>query len=157
MLKEPPAEDDAYVLALERSAVAYAERVTGRHLGEPGERTEYIEGRGGQVLYLTARPEPDDLAVTEAHYPGAEPVDITPDVMLRDAKLIRLGGAQFWRGHEYAATYTHAGAVPDDIRHAVRQLVALWYETRLPLSEVAASPVPAAVGAILAHYRTPKV
>ena len=44
----------------------------------------------------------------------------------------------------YKAGYSTAGAVPEDIKHAIRFLAANWYEMREPvISGTAATPVPA--------------
>ena len=123
LLKEPPAEDDAYIKALERAAVAHAERVTGKYLGATATHTDYLVGKGGQVLYLSGPiASGDGLAVTEAPYPGATGEDITEDVVVRGLKLFRTDGTQFAPGYEYAVTYSRGYAADADLRGVVREI-----------------------------------
>jgi len=158
-LKNPASEDDAYITALEQGAVALMERRTGKYFGGEEERTEYLVGKGGQTLYLSG-PSGAVATVTEAAYPGTTGEDITDGVVARGTKLIRTDGYQWAKGYEYAVTYTRGwaeGAEPHDIRQAVRQLVTLWYEHRLPVSEAGATPLPAGVESVIASHRAPKV
>jgi uncharacterized phiE125 gp8 family phage protein len=160
LLRAPEPEDDTYLVGLEAAAVAHMERQTGRYYGAARDRTEYVTGTGNTVLHVDG-PIADPVAVTvqERPYPGAVAIEIDDydegGFTVRDEKLIRVPGYRWIYGYEYEVTYRQGYAVgsePGDVAQAVRQLVALWYEVRLPVGGDTAE-VPHGVAAIIRANR----
>lgn len=159
------AEDD-YITALEAAAVGYIERFTGRTFSAEVEVTEYLWGRGTDTLVLRETPG-GTLTVVERATPGATGTTIAAGdedgYLVRGRKLVRKNGHAWYRGYEYAATYTQgyaAGSEPDDIQNLVKQIVAHWYERRIPMptvGEVFTFPVPHHVDAVLWTWRRQRV
>jgi hypothetical protein len=127
-------EHDALLALLEESAVAYVENQTDRYFGLPDNVTEYLEGRGGSLLSLRARPVSGPATVIERAYLGATDVTITGSASdgyavrpgTRAARLLRKAALVWTDGYEYEATYMHgyaAGQEPKDIRQLVASIV----------------------------------
>ncbi len=104
---------------------------------------------------------PEDTSVTLA------PSLFTIDAFSRRPRLARYGG-QSWplpgrnvNGIEIAFTAGYgiaADDVPTPVRLAIKMLVAHWYEAREPvLFGETASPIPLAVSALIAPYRSMKL
>lgn len=137
--------DDAYLADLEATAVAVVERWTGKTYPASAERTQYVRGLGIDSIWLAHEPtlsDPivaEDMTVTERSAPGGEGTVLTvaEDFVVRGTALVRVGG--YWTaGYEYEVTYTSGygpGAEPEDVRGAVRDMVALWYTNRTPSEE----------------------
>lgn len=163
--------DNAYLTGLEAGAVAYVQRGSGKYLGAATERTHYVRGNGTDTLYLPG-PVGRDIStglplvvsVVERAYPGAEGTILVADEadgwLVRDNRLVRKGGYGWTTGMEYEVAYTQDGEleVPADLRQAVLQLVTLWYEKRLPLTDVGQSgtEIPHGVAAVVGSHRAPR-
>jgi hypothetical protein len=156
--------DDAYLTQLEKAAVDFVEKRTGRYWGEVSTDniTEIVYGTGTPHLWMADPPTTIPTSITEQAYPGATQTTITntdtDGYVLRGTRLVRKGGGVWTQGYEYDVTYTRGytpGSEPDAIRHAVRMLVAHWYEHRTPLTEANMStPVPLAIESLMfAHSR----
>lgn len=141
--------DDAYLADLEAFAVSHAGRVSGRYLGALEERTVYLAGHGRPTLYLEG-PVAVDVStglalvsmVTERAHPGEVGTELVAAEedgwLVRGNALVRKNGHRWIYGWEYEVTYSRDGEadVPGGIQQAVLQLVALWYEHRVPLAQV---------------------
>lgn len=127
--------DDGYIAELEEAAVAHVSRYTGRYFGQQSETTEHVLGSGTDVLWLSAEPvvgAQTPVTVAERSVPGITPTQVD-DFEVRGRKLLRTGGGVWARGWGYAVTYTRGyaeGAEPENVRHAVKMLVAHWYTNR---------------------------
>ena len=128
---------DADLLRLEPAAVAACERVTGRYFGPPATLKETVEGTGQRELWL--RNEPHEVAsVTIVGNPGGALAQLVPATFyaVRGRRLVGAGGWGYesWP-HEYEVVYSagyEPGTEPADVRQAVHDLVALWFEQRIP-------------------------
>lgn len=166
-LKDPPASENAYVKQLEAAAVALIERETGKYYGPVRTRTEIAIGTGFGTLQLVGPVALDVYgvaqiaSVNESQYAGGTASEIVADgsggFIVRESVLYRRSGG-FWRsGYEYVVVYEQGyaeGEEPADIRQAVMQLVALWYEARLPVVEAGTlADVPFSLAQIIADNR----
>lgn len=152
--------EDGVLQQYEEAAVAYVERATGRYFGPPAERVEILDPSGADVLWLAEAPIADPAEGREtvvAERRGAEWTDLDAEETpyeLDGRQLYREGG---WaRGRRsvrvtYWAGYS-AGNEPADIRQAVLELAALYYEERLPVGEMTAE-VPHGVREIINRHR----
>lgn len=156
--------EDAYLTALELSAVAYVEKQTGRFFGVAAATTEYIVGSGGVNLWLKEEPAASPTPVVkERVVPGGTATTITAadasGYLIRGMKLVRKAGLGWARGYEYEVAYTRgyaSGAEPADIRHLVTIVVAHWYERRIPVPKVGETftfPVPQHAESIIQAWR----
>jgi hypothetical protein len=150
--------DADLIVAYEAAAVQHVQRLTGRYFGPPAERTEYVAGEGQRELILVndIAPEGTVAVVMDGTAVPAE------DFEIRGRRLRHVSG---WGHPGYAAadlvvTYTAGYAVtqpaddyddpiadvaaPDDVRQAVRLLVAHWYEFRIPVALGTVAPEVAA-------------
>lgn len=120
-------EDDYLLEQVERAAVAYVERETGRYFGPREEGTEHLAGTGTSALWLADEPAGPVEVVNSYDWPV---VDFT----VHGRRLHRVAG---WATTScYAVTYERGyeeGEEPADVRLAVMQLVALMYEYRSPV------------------------
>jgi hypothetical protein len=138
--------DTDLLVELEAAAVAWLQGQTNRYFGATAAQTVILEGNGTQDLYL---PEPITAvsSVLSQSFPGGTQTAITAGgddgFEIRDMHLARKGGYRWSRRTEYVVTYTRgytqsdAGppaniAAPDDIRHAVKQIVSFWYMAGKP-------------------------
>lgn len=153
--------DDAELVRLEAAAVAYCERRTGRHFGEPEQLTEVIEGCGGRDLWLTNEPR-TVASVAIIGTPGGASRQAIPAEFytVRGRRLVGAGGwgSASWP-HDIEVQYEAGfpdGEAPADLQQAVTQLVALWFELGLPVALGTVAPqVPHNVADILATW-TPR-
>ncbi len=95
-----------------RRAVAFVERQTHRHFGEPAETQVIIAGNGTRHLRLPDPPsDPDYVSVTEQRYPGdattllGTPGDFVVRPVDTTAYLARAGGNVWEWGREYVVTF----------------------------------------------------
>lgn len=163
-LREPPARDLEYLRGLRLAALAHIEKVTGYWYGAARDKVVVVTGPGTAYLPLpgpVATGYDEAIVVQERAYPGAEPVTLAggqPSGWSWDGRnLVRNGGVRWWSAYQYTITYRQ-GLVegeepPDDVRLVANQLVALWYEQRLPVSEAAMQPVPMAARDLLRKRR----
>lgn len=166
-LKPADERELEYVAALERAAVAYAQRRSGKYLGDDVERTVYLRGRGTDRLYLEGPvaavdvyDQPLPVTITERQYVGDEGTVLVEEdadgYVVRDNVVVRKGGLPFYDGYEYEVTYTRGGPAPEDIAQAVTQLVTLWFSKRIPLSRAGVEDeVPHGIRDILDSHRRP--
>jgi hypothetical protein len=148
-------EDDqvaeaGYLEALERKAVAFCELKTGRHFGESEQLTEVMEGAGNGELWLANEPA-EILSVTMLAAPGGADEVVDPATyVIRGRRVLSAGawGAEYWP-RDVEVVYAPALDSPtetrdrDLVRGVILQLVALWYEVRLPVAlGTIAPPVP---------------
>lgn len=155
--------DDGYLVDLEVQAVSFVERETGRYFGAVASVTEYLIGGGTDTLFLSEAPAAPPTTVTERTYPGGDATTITAAdadgyVLRGTMKLVRKGGGIWARGYEYEVTYDRgyaAEAEPGEIRMLVTDLVAYWYEERVPVASLGsgAEPLPLHASKILASWR----
>jgi hypothetical protein len=153
---EDDLKTDRVLEDLERQAVAYVQRITGRYFGPLAEVTEVIPGfrcwtwrharcRVGERLYLTDLPAqtvdeaeaPLPLAVVEYGEAGAELLEPLAGVVVRqqglEAWLVRTDGGSWNIQNEYHVTYTRGypeDGEPDDIRRFVIAWVARQWSMR---------------------------
>lgn len=160
-----------YIQQLERAAVAFVERQTGRYFGPERARTEIVVGTGRRELYLQGPILLDVYgvaqvtSVNEAAYAGGDQTQIVIDeddgFVVREAVLHRKGGGYWSLGYEYEVVYQQGygeGEEPGDIRQAVMQLVTHWFENRLPvITGTIATDVPLSVTDIIAANRRPLI
>ncbi len=95
------------------------------------------------------------------------PADYTVDTISRYPRIVFNSGAktpnpeQTINGIEIAITIgygTEADDVPAPIRHALKMLVAYWYEAREPaIIEEPLDNIPAAIGSLIAPYRSARL
>lgn len=159
-LEQPDRSEDPYIRDLEAAAVAYAERQTGLYLGAARDATEYVIGGGTSDLWL-AGPVAEITSVTEHAYSGDDGTVLTAEdddgYLVRGDRLVRKNGNTWYRGYEYEVAYSQGADVPADIQQAVRQLVALWFEARLPVSDAGLQDIPHTVSDIFAAHRAPRI
>lgn len=137
--------DTALLIDLEAAAVEWFEQQTQRYFGAVASTTERPQGNGKRDLYL-AEPVTAVTSVTRQAYPGADTETITEGdddgFEVRDMHLTRKGGFLWSSGYEYIVVYTRGYtetaaaeedvtpadiAAPDDVRMAIKQIVAFWY------------------------------
>lgn len=139
--------DTALLIALEAAAVRWLEnRCGGRYFRESSEVTEYHKGHNQEDLFLEELVDTGEtVTVVEQAYEGdadAETITAGDDdgYVVRDDKLTRKGGYVWTEGYEFKVTYTRGyeelgDTTPDDIdappeiRLAVLQIVAFWYNS----------------------------
>jgi hypothetical protein len=129
--------------SLERAAVAHCQEVTGQYLGpsttgddydEPVEITEVLHWHGG---VLPLRNEPIGVILLE-QWDGGAWSEIASDGFWVDGPHIYFGTppiasrfrATYNAGFQVDATDRTVWAAPEDIKQAVRMLVAHWYLNR---------------------------
>ena len=128
---------------LEANAVQLVEDETGRFFGASETRTEYIIGDGTRDLHLAenataitsvkSRRQIGDSfdTIVEANSDGFE--IRAPRSDSGRARLLRKGSLGWYDGYEHQVIYEFgytSGAEPDRIRQAVKDLVALTYNSR---------------------------
>ena len=136
---------------LERAAVAFVERETGRYFGPAQVVTEFFSGVAGRAILL--RDEPTGT-VTVEESTGTGWVAVT-DYTRRGRFLYHTVA---WSPYvDIRVTYQRGyaeGQEPGDIRGAVMQMVAHLYENRLPVAMgTIAGDVPLGVGDVIKRYR----
>lgn len=135
--------DTALLIDIEAEAVAWFSKQTGRYFGAEEEVTEIVIGTGESNLYLTEEPvDGETVAVVEQAYLGDTQTTITESAddgwAVRDQHLARKGGYVWQLGYEYLVTYTRGYNqvavgppanidAPDDVRRAIKAIVAWWY------------------------------
>jgi uncharacterized phiE125 gp8 family phage protein len=167
-LKLDSSDDEAYVLALAEAAREYLENVTGRAMTLATYR-------------LTASQWSDLIThgtdlITLPRFPVVE-IDsvkyIAPDASTQttvddgDYELIATNDLIYFEDRPdenterpdaveilFQAGYATAAEVPATLRHALKMLVAHWYENRMPLAAVALQQIPFSLQALITHNRT---
>jgi hypothetical protein len=170
-IEESVTAHDPYLVDLEAAAVAHIEKRTGRYYGTAGSVTEIIRGTGGPRLWLSEpaieRDSTTDalpISVIERYGPGSEETTIL--AADADGYVLRNNGLALYRKDggiwssllEYEVTYTRGNAtLPADLEHAVKVLVAWWFEMRIPAALGTVAPdVDNHLSQILAsHVRRP--
>lgn len=143
---------------LRDAAVAYINEPGGRYFGPTATITETIVWRGG--VFQLANTPLGALTITRANGAAWDAVDTTGWII--DGRLVygygitapTTGAAHFRVSYEagYAPGFDGAYAAPDDIKQAVRMLVAHWYRHPEAVGETT-EEVDWAVSAILRKYR----
>ena len=132
---------------LERAAVAFMERETGRYFGPPQTVTETFSGIAGRRLLLRDKPT-GAVTVTEN---GVATTAFTADgrVLLHTVTWSPYVDIRVTYQRGYAE-----GKEPGDIRGAVMQMVAHLYENRLPVAMgTIAGDVPLTVRDVIRNHR----
>lgn len=122
------AEDD-YLAELEAAAVQFVETQTGRYFGAVREVTEYRTAAGNS-LFLSDEPTGTVTVMRRSSATATAEAVAADQFAVRGRRLVNPAG---WGWYEYEITYDAGyapGAQPEDIRDAVRDLVALAYRTR---------------------------
>lgn len=141
-LAEPPAADNELLEDLEARAVRHIEQRTGHYFGAAAEDTDVVVlGSGGPELYLPQRMSAVSAVASRAYLGGTETTiatDASDGWVLQletgqtwGRRLLRRGGGWWDRSLEYVITGTigyAAGFEPEDVRGAVLDLIALWYD-----------------------------
>lgn len=144
--------DTVLLCEIEAEAVQWLESETHRYLEAAASDTKILPGNGKPDLYLL-EPITSVTSVLRQLYPGATQETITEGdadgFEVRDMHLTRKGGFVWNRGYEYLVTYVRGYtetspaqaditpadiAAPDDIRRAVKGIVAFWYNAGEPSS-----------------------
>ena len=136
---------------LERAAVAFVERETGRYFGPVQMVTEFFSGVAGQAILL--RDEPTG-AVTVEESTGTGWVTVTD--YTRTGRFLYHTVA--WSPYvDIRVTYQRGyaeGKEPGDIRGAVLQMTVHLYENRLPVAMgTIAGDVPLSVNDVIRKHR----
>lgn len=146
------AEDDL-ILELEKAAVEFAQERRGEYYGEPEETAQYFSPYfGQQYIYLSQTPAADPAPVIESFDGSSWSPVASTDYQIAGATLFNRTG---WSPGErnIRVTYTRgytAGQEPPKVRHAVRMLVAHWYEYRVPIvTGMSVEDVPLSVDELL--------
>lgn len=143
--------DTALLIDLEGAAVEWFQnRTGGRFFGLAAAVTEYHRGTGTEELFLEEVPTIAAAAiiVVEQAYEGDSGATTLTDTdddgyTLRGEHLVRKGGYLWKVGYEYKVTYSRGYTeigdttpdtidAPDDVRQAIKQLVAFWYNAGDP-------------------------
>jgi len=134
-LKAPKADDDILEW-LERGAVAFIERHTGRYFGEPEEATVMLNGSGRSVLWLPDAPSKiEEVKITGATILVGDTVQaLGPDDYTLSGRQL-ISRREAWPRGERNITvrYTRGyaeGEAPSDIEQAVLGLVSFRYRGR---------------------------
>lgn len=118
------------IAAVERAAVAFMERETGRHFGEPTEFVERLNGATADTLWLKEIPLEDPAILVETLGGTTWTETDAADYETDGTKLIMVNGYWAEGNRNIRATYTagyEAGQEPPDVREAVKQIaVAMW-------------------------------
>lgn len=148
---------DQRLAALEIAAVDHLQRETGRFFGPTESVTEWITGDGTDTLWLRDHANEAIATVDERSAPGGTATTITAgndDGYLQRTddltKLVRRNGLAWTLGYEYEVTYERgydSGEEPKSARQIVEQLVAWWFERRVPAPRPGES-----AGAFVPHH-----
>lgn len=140
--------DTDLLIALEAAAVDLVENVTHRYFGAATSTTEYQYGNGQRNLYL--QEVPTSVSMVYQSYAGATQTALASSDSdgweIRAQHLTRKGGYLWDPFYEYVVDYTKGYtltasaasgtpadiAAPDDIRQAVKLIVARWYNGGSP-------------------------
>lgn len=143
---ESPDGDDTVVQDLAERAAAFLERQSGRYFGPLLQRTVRLDGPGTDELWLDEAPVVDagavpPMALVVEERSGDTWTTVDPleyeavgAVLFREDVVWDCGRRNFrvtfWSGYEWVNQGTFDLAVPDDVRQAVLDLVALKYRGR---------------------------
>lgn len=157
-------EDTTLLRSLERAAVATVENRTGRHFGVEGEITETRFWRGGPI---ELRAEPVDGEVAVEQWDGSAWTAASASTFYVSGRFLRFAGypTLTWTTvRELRLTYTggytadaqdpNVWAAPEDIKDAVRLLVAHRYLNReAVVVGTGAAEVPLGVDALIRDHK----
>ena len=153
------ADDDLLVQALIISARLHVEATTRRFLVTQSWRLAIASARSGLIAVPVAPVQAviavrlrDAAGASTALDPASYQVDLaaTPPTLRLAAALPQGGRVEV----DMLMGYGAAAAVPEPLRHALRLLVASWYEERGYLAMTGPdAPLPAPVERLLAPYR----
>lgn len=128
-LKITSTDEDLLLAELEEAAVQFVETQTGRYFGPARSVTEYLRAAGDSLFLHEAPIGEVTVQRRSSATATAEAVEAT-EFAVRGRRLVKPAG---WGTSEYEVTYSvgyEEGAQPEDIRGAVRDLVALAYRGR---------------------------
>lgn len=131
-------DDDALIVEMEQGAVAIMEEETGCYFGQVADLTEILTSRGWGPIPLRAAPVDDDypLILERRASAGSEWSEVdAADYEIDGQRLFPL---VWWTPGDRSLRATYVGGFeegrePADVRKAVRELVTLQYQHRLPL------------------------
>lgn len=149
-------EDDGLLAALITAARLHVEAITRRFLITQSWRL-VLDGLAGGVVRIPLAPVQSVMAVRLKNLDGSQSaVDLARlaiDVVAMPARIAGLTGGRSAAGVEVDLVLGYGGVsdVPEQLRHAVRLLVAAWYEERG--GAPAGSAVSPAAAALMAPFR----
>lgn len=164
-LRVTGSEDDAYIDALIKAATRRTEIETGMSLITRTLRLTLDEFPCGRVIQLE---KPPLLAVASVKYLDTagvlqtlSPSLYTVDIRSSPGRVILNSGGSWpstsWNGNAVEIQYTSgfgiAKDVPEDLKHGIRFLVALWYRNREPSDSIDMKPVPLTYEWLVGPYR----
>lgn len=124
--------EDAYIKTLADAAVAMLERDTGEYYGPPKDVTEIITASGDIVWLLST---PRTIAAVSSYEGGQWQAIADYEITGRRMVFGESSRYQTQRRVEYSTGYDEED-LPREAAQKIIQLVTLWYEQRLPTSEV---------------------
>jgi len=154
-------EEEPLIESLRASAVAFVNEPGGPYFGPETTLTETVNYRGG-VIQLSSQPQG---AVTLEEFSGGAWVAVPADQYVAQGRIIHLLGrrtytaplflrASYPAGYEADAGDPDAWNAPDDIKQAVRLLVAHWFANReAAVVGTVAEEIALGVERILRNYR----
>lgn len=130
------AGEETILRSLEKAAVDYVNRMTGRWFGVTATIIDTFRWRGGTLLLAN---EPTTLVLTESE-DGVTWATVAASRYVQTGRLVYLSGSYLSTGTHIRATYTAGYAVvggdadvwnaPEAVKQAVRMLVGHWYVNR---------------------------
>jgi len=164
-LRATGSDDDEYVKALIKAATNRTEIETGRALVTRTLRLTLDQFPCGRVIELPRPPLIGNVTVKYLDTSGAQvtlsSTNYTVDARSKPGRII-LNSSYSWpsvqrNGNaveiQYDAGYGAAAAVPEDLKHAIKFLVGLWYRNREPSDSIDNKPVPLTYEWLVGPYR----
>lgn len=156
---------DEIIAAAEVSAVAIAERLTGRYLGPTQSVVFVLDGSGFERVWLDDPPASVSEVATRATLASSWEVLEAGTYEVHDRALVRIDGRVWPRGaHLIRVTCSRGfseGGEPADIRQLVRDLVKILFRDgrKVPLEDLQIDGLSRQPGVaeIVARYRRPLV
>lgn len=148
------ADDDTYIAALITAARVHIEQMAGIKVF-----TQTVEFRGSDFADMASLPVAPIQSVTSVNYLDAAGAEQTLSTDVYEAVLTGLSPSirpkinQFWPSQRVASDAIRVVAVagyaspPEAIRHAMKLIVARWYDDR------EAGEIPEAAASLLTNYR----